>query len=49
MRERFEGGGGRRHRGVIANMNPKWARVVCAEGMFLVPYGLIEREDDGAC
>ena len=50
MRVRFEGRGGRHHRGVIGKMNPKRARVVCAEGMFLVPYGLLEREDDdGVC
>ena len=34
----FVGRGGRRHRGIIAKMNPKRARVVCAEGVFLAPY-----------
>ena len=48
MRVSFEGRGGRRHRGVIAKMNPKRARVVCSEGMFLVPYGLLAGADD-AC
>ena len=41
----FRTQGGRRHRGTIAKMNPKRAKVECAEGVFLVPYGLLERED----
>ena len=45
MRVSFEARGGRRHRGVIARMNPRRARVVCAEGVFLVPYALLARED----
>ena len=37
--------GRQRHRGAIAKRNPKRAKVQCAEGVFLVPYGLIKRED----
>ena len=48
MQVSFEARGGRRHRGVIAKMNPKRARVECAAGVFLVPYGLLARED-GPC
>ena len=47
MQVSFSARGGRRHRGVIAKMNPKRARVVCGEGVFLVPYGLLTREDGG--
>ena len=45
MRVNFRARGGRRLRGTIARMNPRRARVECAEGVFLVPYGLLERED----
>ncbi|MDD9982299.1 MAG: SprT-like domain-containing protein [Gammaproteobacteria bacterium] len=45
MRVSFRARGGRRLHGTIAKMNPKRARVECAEGVFLVPYGLLDRED----
>ena len=45
MQASFRARGGRRFHGTIAKMNPKRARVECAEGVFLVPYGLLERED----
>ena len=45
MQVSFRGRGGRRLHGTIVKMNPKRARVECAEGVFLVPYGLLERED----
>ena len=45
MRVSFRVSDGRRHVGTIAKMNPKRARVKCAEGIYLVPYGLLERED----
>ena len=45
MQVSFEPRGGRRHRGVIAKMNPRRARVECAERVYLVPYGLLARED----
>ena len=48
MQVSFEARGGRRHRRVIAKMNPKRARVECAAGVFLVSYGLRARED-GPC
>ena len=41
----FPARGGRRLHGTIAKMNPKMAQVECAEGIFLVPYGLLERRD----
>ena len=45
MRVSFRARGGRRLHGGIAKMNPKRARVECAEGVFLVPYELLERGD----
>ena len=45
MHVSFRARGGRRLHGAIAKMNPKRAKVECAEGVFLVPYGLLERED----
>ena len=44
----FSARGGRRQRGIIVKMNPKRARVECAEGVFHLPYGLLTRED-GSC
>ena len=44
----FRAQGGRRLHGAIAKMNPKRARVECTEGIFLVPYGLLEREDSAS-
>ena len=45
MQVSFPAPGGQRHRGAIAKRNPKRAKVQCAEGVYLVPYGLIKRED----
>ena len=45
MQASFRVPDGRRHVGTIAKMHPKRARVECAGGIFLVPYGLLERED----
>lgn len=43
MQVSFRARGGRYLHGAIAKMNPRRARVECAEGVFLVPYGLLER------
>ena len=48
MRVSFRARGGRRLHGAIAKMNPKRARVECAEGIFLVPYGLLQHGDDSS-
>lgn len=48
MRVSFRARGGRRLHGAIVKMNPKRARVECAEGVFLVPYGLLEHGDDSS-
>ena len=45
MQVSFRAQGGRRLHGAIAKMNPKRAKVECAEGVFLVPYGLLEHGD----
>ena len=47
MQVSFRTRGGQRHRGTIAKMNPKRAKVECPEEVFLVPYGLLEDEGEG--
>ena len=47
MQVSFRTRGGQRHRGPIAKMNPKRAKVECPEEVFLVPYGLLEGRGRG--
>ena len=44
----FRAQGGRRLHGTIAKMNPKRAKVEYTEGIFLVPYSLLEHGDDSS-
>ena len=44
----FRAQGGRRLHGTIAKMNPKRAKVEYLEGIFLVPYVLLEHGDDSS-